>query len=145
MCPGRIFLSSLGIHFALKKKLVSLKILPMNLKFKLNDLVFFHKIFYNSSIVKFPSYIHRQTDNNPDIFQRTTRQYNNNDRLKVKCTITPKVNGFKNSFFYSSHNEWNKLPLEIRAIEGPDIFKTSLIKWLWSSLDLDVSDTDHVT
>jgi len=127
------------------QKLMSLKILPMDLKFKQNDLVIFHKVYYDNSVIKLPSYIHRQSDNDTTVFQRPTRLHNEYDMYKVKSSINPKVNSFKNSFFYRCHLEWNKLPLELRSIENPIHFKVSLIKFLWSSLGLDLSETDNIT
>ena len=38
-------------------KLESLDILPMYLKFRMNDIIFFHKIVYGSSVISLPSYI----------------------------------------------------------------------------------------
>ena len=64
-------------------------------------------------------------------FHRQTRNFNDSDRLKVKCTVQPRVNAFKNSFFYRSHQEWNKLPLKLRTIEDPDNFKQELEQHLW--------------
>ena len=87
-----------------------------------------------------PTFLITQNDDtNETYFQRQTRTYNNDDILKIKCTIAPRVNAFKDCFFYRSHSSWNLLPLEIREIEDPDCFKTMLEKHLWliaqSSLD----------
>ncbi len=114
------------------EKLKGLDILPLDLKFELNDMVLFHKIFNGMSVIKFPSYIVRQTDDSTQRhFQRQTRTFNNSDRLKLKSTITPKVDAFKNSFFYRSMNFWNLLPTEIRAIESSSLFKDKVQDHLW--------------
>ncbi len=115
------------------EKLKGLDILPIDLKFELNDMVLFHKIFYDMSVLKFPSYIVRQTDDSVQThFQRQTRTFNNSDRLKLKSTITPKVDAFKNSFFYRSLACWNLLPLEARSIESSSLFKNKVKDHLWS-------------
>ena len=121
-------------------KLKSLKILPLDLKFELNDMVIFHKIFYDYSIVKIPYFLVTQSDrSNATYFQRQTRTYNDNDRLKIKCTIRPRKDVFKNCFFYRSHLFWNSLPLEIRALENPEIFKGKLEDHLWQLAERNVN------
>ena len=83
-------------------KLRSLDILPMYLKFRMNDIVFFHKIVYGLSVVSFPDYIVSARSENSDnsrLFVRQTRQFNDNDRLKYKSTVVPRIDAFSNSFF----------------------------------------------
>ncbi len=121
------------------EKLKGLDILPMDLKFELNDMVLFHKIFYDMSVLKFPSYIVRQTDDSARAhFQRQTRTFNDGDRLKLKSTITPKVEAFKNSYFYRSLNFWNSLPLDIRSIESPSLFKIRVKGHLWNIAEREI-------
>ncbi len=96
-------------------------------------MVLFHKIYYDLSVIKFPTFIVKQIDDSARThFQRQTRTFNDNDRLKLKSTLAPKVDAFKNSFFYRSLNFWNSLPLEIRSIESSSIFKIKLKDNLWS-------------
>ncbi len=114
-------------------KLKRLDILPVDLKFELNDMVLFHKIYYDMSVLKFPSYIVKQNDELAWVhFQRQTRTFNDNDRLKLKSTLTPKVEAFKKSYFYRSLNFWNTLPLAIRSIESSSLFKVKVKDHLWS-------------
>ncbi len=114
-------------------KLKGLDILPLDLKFELNDMTLFHKIFHDMSVLKFPSYIVKQTEDSAQAyFQRQTRTFNDSDRLKLKSTIAPKVEAFKNSYFYRSLNAWNSLPLEIRSIESSGIFKMKVESHLWA-------------
>ena len=124
-------------------KLKALNILPIDYKFLLNDLIMFHKIFYNMSVVQLPGYLVTQDRTNTDVtyFQRQTRTFNNSDRLKLKCTITPRVNAFKNSFFYRSHLEWNMLPLDLRLIEKSELFKSRLEKHLWQVAESKINGT----
>ena len=121
-----------SVHeYFMKQK--QLKILPIDFKFLLNDLVMFHKNFYNLSVVKLPYFIVTYDRTNADgtMFQRQTRNFNDSDRLKVKCTIHPRVNAFKNSFFYRVHLQWNELPLDLRMLGDPDNFKGRLEQHLW--------------
>ena len=95
-------------------------------------MVTFHNIFYGHTVVKFPHFLVTQTDSRSETyFQRQTRAYTDNDSLKIKCTISPKVNAFKNSFFYRSHIFWNTLPLEIRSISNPESYKLKLEQHFW--------------
>ena len=124
-------------------KLKALNILPMDYKFQFNDLIIFHKIFYNLSVVLLPDFLvtYDRTNNDETYFQRQTRNFNINDRLKIKCTISPRVNAFKNSFFYRSHLEWNMLPLDLRQIENPELFKPRLEKYLWQVAESKLEST----
>ena len=115
------------------KKLKELDLLPLDLKFELNDMVLFHDIFYDKSVLRFPHYIMRQTDDSAHkYFQRPTRTFNDSDKLKLKSIIAPKVDAFKNSFFYRSSNFWNLLPAAIRCIESTILFKAKVKDHLWS-------------
>ncbi len=88
------------------------------------------------SVLKFPSDIVRQTDDSARThFQRQTRTFNDSDRLKLKSTIAPKVEAFKNSYFDRSLNFWNSLPLEIRSIESSSLFKIRVKDLLWSTVE----------
>ena len=111
----------------------ALDILPLDLKFELNDMVLFHKIYYDVSVIKFPSFIVKQTHDSAQIhFQRQTRTFNDTDLLKLKSTIAPKVDAFRKSFFYRSLNFWNTLPKEIRSVESSSLFKIKVKDHLWS-------------
>ena len=94
------------------QKLKNLDIMPLELKFLLNDLVLFHNIVYNVSVIKMPEYLISAADiENNEVrgenrfFQRQTRNYNETDKLKFKSKITPKVNAFSQSFFYCTFQE----------------------------------------
>ena len=124
-------------------RLKSLHILPIDYKFLLNDLVMFHKIFYSLSVVRLPDFLVTYDRTNSDVtyFQRQTRHFNDGDRLKVKCTIQPRVNAFKNSFFYRSHLQWNKLPSELRIINNTETFKPRLEQHLWLLAESNLDST----
>ena len=111
-----------------------LDILPMYLKFRMNDLVIFHKVVYDNYVVKFPAYIMSANTNGPraaTYFVRQTRQFNDNDTLKFKSSVAPRIDIFKNSFFIRTLDVWNRLPLNIRDIECVDTFKLKLKEHLW--------------
>ena len=42
--------------------------------------------------------------------------------------------GISKSFFYRAHSAWNKLPLEIRKIELPILFKKKVTEHLWKEV-----------
>ena len=84
-----------------------------------------------------PQYIVKNSQpHSSQFFQRQTRTYNDNDRLKVKLTITPRINAFKNSFFVRSSHVWNSLPLEIRSQTNTDTFKKGLTSYFWRELEI---------
>ena len=110
-----------------------LDILPISIRFDLKDLVYFHDIFYDLSIVKLPSYLSR--------FQGTSLRKCHLDHLCVQSSIHPKTpqnleneisqTGISKSFFYRAHSAWNRLPFDIRKIVSPASFKSTLTKYLW--------------
>ena len=116
------------------KKQENLDILPMYLKFRMNDITLFHKIVYNVSVLTFPRYILSASSTDPSVsryFSRQTRQFNNSDRLKYKSSLAPRVDAFKDSFFVRTMAYWNALPLTLREIECIDTFKQKLKEHLW--------------
>ena len=110
----------------------------MNLKFNLNDLILFHSIVYGTSPIKLPDYyISRPTGFiNPDTsgryFQRSTRNTCYFDHLMFKCKTTPKIDAFREDFFYRTMGLWNNLPLDLRETTSGDCFKIKLKEHLWT-------------
>ena len=45
---------------------------------------------------------------------------------------------FENTFFYRTHLLWNRLPLSIREISNPNLFKSKTIKYLWQESFSDI-------
>ena len=129
------FVSYSDTEFLVKQK--SLDLLPMKSKFILNDLVLFHKIVYEAVNICMPDYIVKMT---PSRLPRTTRQNicveNNSDTLRYECTVTPKIDAFKHSFFIRTYKIWNNLPLSIRELVDSDDFVSSLKNQLWLLLGL---------
>ena len=122
-------------EFLVKQK--SLDLLPMKSKFILNDLVLFHKIVYEAVNICMPDYIVKMTASS---LRRTTRQNecvaNNSDTLRYECTVMPKIDAFKHSFFIRTYKIWNSLPLSIREVVDSDNFVSSLKNQLWLLLGL---------
>ena len=119
------------------KKQRDLDLLPMKSKFLFTDLVLYHKIVYGLVNINLPNYVVKLE---PKDVLRVTRNTNSilegTDKLKFKCTVIPKVNSFKNSFFVRTYEAWNSLPLIIRAIKNPDLFSSTLKEHLWLLLGL---------
>ena len=139
-----------GLKWVLKKLYLSLSdtrdyyqtckrlnILPLSVRFDYKDILFFHKIFYNLSVVSFPFYLKRFTGS------RLRRSHL--DDLSIISEVNPqapqnlttahaRTTGISKSYFYRAHILWNQLPYEIRSIKRPSIFKNRLIEHLWSNI-----------
>lgn len=55
-----------------------------------------------------------------------------NDNTSLKCTIDANSSDFKNSYFFRTVLEWNRIPIEIRALENITQFKDQLRTYLKS-------------
>ena len=88
-------------------KCKQINILPLVYRFKLNDMIFFHKIVYNNIPINLPSYLTFYNDNSR---LRSTHL----DSLSLVYTL-PIINthGLDKSFFFRSHTAWNLLPYNI--------------------------------
>ena len=64
------------------------------------------------------------------------------DSLSLVSSVTPRSpsNAFANGFFFRTHCKWNNLPRDIREIECPKAFKTSVTALLWTRLQQSVRD-----
>ena len=129
----------------LGRKCRQLNILPIAQRFDMQDLTFFHSIFYGYSVVKLPPYI--------TLYTGTSRLRSSHlDNLSLISDITPKVtqthtlsdsrHGITKSYFYRAHLAWNRLPFDLRQIRSPGLFKTTLIKHLWSDLVSQIREDD---
>ena len=85
-------------------RLKELEIFPMSYKFLYNDLKMFHKIFYKLTPLEFPPYIKR-FDPLHDNERPRTRQQTSKDSTSALCEEHPRINVFKESFFYRTHKE----------------------------------------
>ena len=112
------------------------KQLPIRYRFDFHDLKLFHLIVYKISCTKLPSYLH--------FYEGGSRlRFTHLDHLSIISDIIPsrQVNsnitsnrGFSNSFFYRTHLLWNRLPLSLREIVRPSLFKKKLLDFIWEEL-----------
>ena len=103
-------------------------------RFNLNDLVLFHKIFHRRVPVKMPPYL--------SLFTGNQLRSSHLDNLCFVSSVLPRGSStatLNKSFFYRTHNLWNRLPLEIRQIKSQIEFKRELIIHFW---DLAIDDDD---
>ena len=139
-----------------------LNILPIKFRFNFHDLKMFHSIVNGFSCVKLPDYIKpfegsrlRSSHLDTKCFVSTIQPKRSDSNRNFECVH----NGvFSNSFFYRAHLLWNKLPLSLREIIRPGLFKNKLLEYLWNNdikdeyvayissegiLDGNLSDSEH--
>ena len=111
------------------RKCKQVNILPLKQQFILNDLIFLHKIVNVLVPICLPDYL--------KWFDGSTRLRSTHlDHLSLVSTINPRRNSYKileKSFFYRTHSLWNRIPLEIRKIGSPSLFRIRLESHLWDS------------
>ena len=125
-----------------------LNILPVRYRFDFHDLRLFHLIVHKISCIQLPTYMH--------FFEGRSRlRFCHLDHLSIISDIVPKhlidptsKRGFNNSYFYRTHLLWNRLPLSIREIRRPSLFKVKITEHIWSEIltlgdisEQDISDT----
>ena len=110
----------------------------------------FFKIYYKKSCITLPEYYKplsnddistrlRKTIKPPEHLLENENSINleelrktKNDRLSIKCIIEANSRVFKNSFFYRTVHEWNRVPVEIRSCETLTQFESHLKSYLWN-------------
>ena len=122
-----------------------LNILPIRYRFDYHDLKLFHLVVHNISFIKLPPYLH--------LFMGGSRlRFTHLDHLSIISDIIPKQafdtiskRGFNNSYFYRTHLSWNRLPLTLRQIKRPSLFKEKLLTFIWTEFitPTDTSDDDY--
>ena len=127
------------------RKCKEINILPMSQRLILTDLVLLHKVINGLVPLSLPTYL--------TLFSGKSRlRFCKLDKLSLVSSIIPVTkaskattnNTFASSFFYRSHLLWNDLPFDLRSIECPLKFKSSLKSHLWSINDNQIthSNTD---
>ena len=110
-------------------------ILPLQLHFELNDLVFFYKIVYDLIPVSLPAYI---LPYNGESRLRSTRMdemsYAVNDNTVIPLDTAHSNSKFFKSFFYRTMHCWNSLPLGIHKSCTLVKFKLEVKNFLWNKL-----------
>ena len=136
-------------------RLRDLDLMPMINKLGYTDLVVFHSIYNNRSVVKLPSYLLPLTNNErgrlrtnirpperlgnadqsdsniPDLNERRNNRY---DRFSLKSAVEAKTRPFRTSFFFRTHSAWNDLPTSFKEESDSGIFKTILKKYMWDMI-----------
>ncbi len=120
------------------RKCKEIDILPLSSKFDLNDLVFFHRVINDLTPLSLPEYFSFYQGSSrlrichldslsivSSIIPRSTQSYNSGDNPRDPLS---------RSFFYRTHLVWNNLPLDIRQITSPRLFKAEVTKHLWKSI-----------
>ena len=134
-------------------RLRDLDLMPMEYKFTYTDLVMFHNIYYDRSVVKLPQYLVPVTSTDrsrfrsnirpPERFSQpessgvpdnSARRNNRFDDMSLKCSVEAKTRSFKNSFFFRTHLKWNDLPTELKHQNESVAFQSSLKQHLWDVL-----------
>ena len=109
----------------------------MKFKFVFSDIVLFYKISNKLVNIDLPNYVTRIEPQDVKKVTRSTKASADGiDKSKYRCKVMPKVNSFRDSYFYRTVEQWNKLPLKIRDIDDMTKFKDDLKEHLWLILGL---------
>ena len=109
-----------------------LNILPIKFRFDYHDLKTLHLIINGFSCVKLPEYLKFYSGSSRLRSTHLDHLSLESDVRPVGSSLPSSRRGFANNFFYRSHLMWNRLPLALREIVRPSIFKTELIKYIWT-------------
>ena len=110
-------------------------ILPLQLHFELNDLVFFYKIIYKLIPVSLPSSISPYTgDSRLRKAHMDSMSFVINNNTSIKLDNVHSNSKFFKSYFYRTLHTWNKLPLNIRQSCSLVKFKLDVKNFLWYRL-----------
>ena len=131
-------------------RLRDLDLLPMEMKFKFTDLIFFHQVYNDQSVVELPPYLTPITSSDRSrlrsIIQQPTRlndvgtsrlhsisqrRVNRHDQYSLRCALEAKSPSFRGGFFFRTHLEWNDLPTDLKMNYDADEFKSKLKEHLW--------------
>ena len=118
-----------------------LNILPIKFRFDYHDLKTLHLIVNGFSCINLPDYL--------KFYNGSTRLRSSHlDHLSLVSNVVPRGsslpnsrNSFANSFFYRTHLMWNRLPMSLREIIRPGVFKMELKKHIWDNIVFDTEDS----
>jgi hypothetical protein len=114
-------------HDVYIRKCQQIKLLPLSLRFNLNDLILFHKVVYGLIPMDIPNYL--------TLFSRLRSSHL--DELSFVSSLMPRstsTTSLEKSFFYRTHMKWNALPLELRNLEGKSEFRSKVESHLWKTI-----------
>ena len=133
---------SYGCNETYIRKCRQTDILPLALRFKLNDLVLLFKVIQGLLPLCLPDYL-SWFDGQSRL--RTTHL----DNLSLVCNLVPSTRScskfLNKSFFYRTHSFWNTLPLEIRQLGSLSLYKSRLENHLWESVMKSDNDGIDIT
>ena len=112
----------------------------MSSLFDFFDLLFFHKVVYKLTPVSLPTYL--------TFYQGNSRHRSCHlDSHCLVSSITPRTSTNRNilykSFFYRTHFQWNRLPINIREIKEQYTFKKALSKHIWKNILADYAHEEY--
>ena len=114
-------------------------LLPLSIRFDLNDIILFHKIIYKLIPLELPDYL--------SFFNGYSRLRSCHlDNLSIVSSLQANslnTNCLKKSFFYRTHTEWNAIPFEIRKIENSSTFKAEVTKHFWKLILHDTGESEE--
>ena len=118
------------------RKLVDLKILPLEQKFILPDLMIFHKFVFKHIPLELPNEV---------VHQRSCTRSNTNSstRFQLVNDITIKNKTFSKSFFVRALSHWNRLPEYCRDICEPAKFRAHIMEHFWSAVKNCINELSH--
>ena len=123
------FLSYADIAFYYTK-CKQLNLLPLNKRFELNDLLFFHKIVFGHINVNLPPYITRYTG-------KSKLRSNRLDRESFVYVAEFRGNSgilLYKSFYFRVMHLWNDLTLDIRTTRCCITFKNLVTRFIWAGI-----------
>ena len=107
--------------------------LPIKMRFWLNDLKLLYKIMNGLVPIALPDYITFAGATQSRLTSRTAAVIGGCDTTTLYYCIRPNCDTFRDRFFYRTLIAWNNLPVDIRQVEGVSSFKGKLIDHLWSA------------
>ena len=135
-------------------RLKNLDLLPLQYRFLYSDLTLFHKIYHKKICIDLPENYKPLDDEESSRLRSTIRppdylmvnetinlenmRNTRNDKLSLKCVNELNSNTYRNSYFFRTVLEWNRLPLELKANDSLTQFENDLKSHLWKiALDLE--------
>ena len=104
----------------------------MRLKFLYNDLVLFYKIVNRLVPIDFPDSITLVNVEDTRLTRRNAAVLDLTDVTRYRCSVSPNTDVLKNSYFLRTVRNWNSLPVNVRQSISITLFKSSLMKYMWS-------------
>ena len=114
------------------RKCIETNLLPLYLRFDLNDVILFHKIVYQHVDIEIPSYITPYSGNSR--FRSTHLDCMSYVTCLPSSSNASMHSQLYKSFFYRTIHTWNKLPFETRNCIEPPNFKRAVLKSFWERL-----------